>query len=313
MNLVARYIYTGCVCLVAGACKKREGNVVKTLRSTVWLYTIGACLGMGTASNAEETILGGAGVSLAASSEIEAFVCAFNEEGGMISELVSEAYASAGFEDEPTLDFIRDPLTLDLVDIARTGRVVFPMYKPRCDDHWLLSDHTKKLCQDFMWSDPLFRVVMSGYVAADRDWQPGGNSQLIGSTVCQPKGEGSFYLRERGLTDLNAKLIVAASPKACLKMVAAGESDIAILPMMSADRALDGSDLAGAIVHAEGLDMVLSVHAIAGNITAAGVDGINMLNRGLKRIRENGVWFEVVKEHSNGHSHGTQHAAHNTN
>ena len=267
-------------------------------------------LGSPNVASADESILGAHRVAMTASSEIEAFVCSFNAEGGMITEIVSTALAAVGHESGPALEFVRDPLTVDLAATARSGRIVFPMYKPRCDEQSLLNVTTAELCHDLNWSDPIFHVVMSGYVASDRDWMPTGNSQLIGRTICQPKGQSAFYFTERGLTDLNARIVYASSPMACLKQVEAGESDVAVLPMIAADPAIKGGALGDSIRHVANLDMILSVHAIAGGGSPEGAESIEMLNRGLQSIRSNGEWFKIVKEHSGGHSHGERHAAH---
>lgn len=284
---------------------------------SIWKFVVAATLMFGVAESvgagkAEDSILGGAGVTLTATSEIEAFICSYNEEGGMISEIVEKAFEVSGLTESAQLEFIRDPLKLDLADVADVGQIVFPMYKPRCDIRSLLSSHTSMLCEDFAWSEPLFHVIISGYVSAEQDWTPKSNSELKGRTICQPKGEVSFYLRERGITDLNARLVTAATPAACLEQVKAGESDIAILPMVSAQPALAKAEMANAFRQAQTLDIALGVHAITGKEHPNAVDKINALNLGLEQIRSDGTWFEIVKEHSGGHSHGERHAAHSS-
>lgn len=273
----------------------------------------GTCLGFATALNAEESILSTVQTGFTASSEIEAFVCSFNEEGGMITEIIRAALTASGQPSDPALEFVSDPLTVDLAGTARSGRIVFPMYKPRCDEPSLLNDHTAELCRDLVWSDPVFHVVMSGYVASDQEWVPTGNSQLIGRTICQPHGQSAFYLRERGISDLNARVVEAPSPTACLRHVAAGGSDVAILPMLTATTAIKKAKLADAVRYVETLDTVLSVHAIASSEMEASAESIAALNRGLESIRAKGEWFEIVKEHIDGHSHGQKHAAHISN
>jgi hypothetical protein len=223
---------------------------------------------------AEERVLGGVPFAQAASSEIGTFISAYNEEGGMILTIVETAFKASNLADEAQVEFITDPLKHDPVSAAQAGRIVYPMYKPRCDIRALLTDYTSMLCEDFAWSAPFLHVIMSGYVAADSGWVPRRNSDLMGRTICQPRGEGAFSLRERRITELNARVVMAASAAACLKLVAAGESDIAMLPMVSAKLALAQAGLTGAIQHATGLDIALSMHAIAGRDQTSAVDQI---------------------------------------
>lgn len=220
---------------------------------------------------------------------------AFAADEGMLSEIAETALSAAGLTEAPRLNAVAAVGSPDLTDAASNGGVIFPVYKPRCDDTHLLTEHTSLLCSGFKWSAPLFHVITAGYVAETASWSPRSNSDLIGKTICQVDGDLVQFMRQRGLTHLNSRLITAPSASACLKLVVEGASDIAVLPMSSAHEAFADVSLRDKIRHAPALDSVLTVHAIAAQSDPVAIADIFALNEGLAQIRANGVWFDIVK------------------
>ncbi len=266
-----------------------------------------ATYGTAVSDEIDASILSAATSGFSATSEIEAFVCAYNGGGGMMTEIVETALSAAGQKFPREMSFLGSTDSVDLDSIIGSGGVLFPMYKPKCDDAHILNDHTKQLCNGYKWSEPLFHVITAGYVAASSDWHPRNGSDLMGRTICQVNGEVAHFVKERGLTDLNARLITAGSTDACLSLVATGESDIAILPMIAVDSVHRTSEHSGPIRHVAALDRVLSVHAIASLKNAQAVADIYAIDAGLNTMRADGRWFEIVTEHYVGHDHDHDH------
>lgn len=221
----------------------------------------------------------------------------FDAENGMMTEIVETALSAAGLTVLPDLNFVPGETRIELAAAAFDDGVIFPMYMPRCDDEHLLTRRTAALCKNFKWSAPLFHVITAMYVAADASWTPQSDDDLAGRTICLLGGKLGHLAHWRGLTEGDADLVTGRSPADCLEQVADGASDIALLPMIGADAALRRTGLAKEIRHAPALDGVLCIHAIARRSDAIAIADIFALNEGLAKIRANGDWFEIVKEH----------------
>ena len=287
----------------------------------------------GSAGQHSGGILGDHRRPIGAIFEFEDLTCPFNEDGGMITKIVNEAMATVIPPDDFQISFItasdhdhhghghkpsarkgikafkeqRDHLLADLLS-DQGGRLTFPWYRPNCAAPSFLTDHTRDLCDNYQWSAPLYDILIGTFLRADFGAQPHNHTALYGRTICQSGEELPRMLRERGVSDLNARLISESSPKACFEMLLSGEADAAIMPLLTANRLQRKHEEFAEIQSAFKLDVQMTLHAISAAGDARAASHIKALNLGVKNLKASGAWDEIVEEFFNGHDHGKSYA-----
>lgn len=261
-------------------------------------------------ANAEgAAILEGRAPQATALQEFEQLICPFEGEGGMLTAIVNAALSHGGAGEDIS---VRIAETTDRAELISMRGVTFPWYKPRCDRPSHLTEHTRWLCEQAEWSEPIFEMFVGYFTRADYERPLTSSWHLMGATICASGSEFPNLLRERGVSESNARIIIKPLPDACLESVVAGEADVAILPDSVADEALRENGMMDAIIRQPALDEVVTLHAIAQKGDAAGAATLAMLNRGMDEIRRSGEWFEIVARHLANHPHdgGYRHESH---
>ncbi len=258
--------------------------------------------------------------------EFEELTCPYNSDGGMVTKIVNQAMATVIAPDDFEISFVaadghgddlasarsrpefsafrdqREKLMADRL-ASHDNVLTFPWYRPNCDAPALLTDHTRNLCENYRWSEPLYGVLIGTYLRPDFEREPQSHRAIYGATICQSGEELPRMLRERGVSDLNARLIKGDTPRACFDMLLSGEADVAIMPLLTGNRLQRDFAEFEDIRSAFKLDIEMTVHAISPAEDAQGVDHIRALNRGVANIRESGVWEGIVNEFFAGHDH----------
>lgn len=261
------------------------------------LTTIIASSALAAAEHRPGEIGSAASAAEVAVHEPAAYTSAFRSPDGMFTEVIEQALRDAGQTAPSRYRF----LGLDAPSLSglsdRAEGMMFPVFKPDCASAMGQTSAGEALCEGFLWSKPLMQVVTSVYVHEKAVLKPRTNSDLMGLTVCQAGGKGADFLRVRGLTDLNSRLIRVDDPADCLRLVETGESDAAVVPMMAVGRAPDGVATGPAVQHVDGLDRVATVHAVADLSDTRAIADVLALDEGLAQLRDDGRWFEIIKAH----------------
>ncbi len=228
------------------------------------------------------------------------------ENGGMITEIVDTAMETQRGPDGHKIDFINDysaHLQTLIADIAYDFS--FAWFRPNCDKMEKLGAESQFRCKALDWSDPLFEQIIGYYMRADDANVPATHADLLGRSICRPKGYALFMMEEFDLVEPAIALKRPVNTADCFEMLTEGEVDVVVLATMVADGAIAAGGMADQIAEQPQLSTVATMHAVT-SINNPNKDAqLAVLNEGIRNVRESGAWFEIVQRHLVEHSKRT--------
>lgn len=263
--------------------------------------TVTAVGSTAAAPSEDEGILTGRAPRQSAANDFHDFVCAFNSSGGMLTAIVNAALGAEMDDGEFSVSIDSGKQAQGATRIA--SDLSFPWYKPNCARPSYLTAHTRALCKDFVWSEPIYEMLVGYFSAVDYDRPLDRHEDVFGTTLCLAGREFPEMLHEVGLSNLNTRLMFEKSPAACLGAVADGRADLTLLPINMAAVEMDHFGLRDRIIGHHHLDRVMTLHAVASQDSLNASDNIALFNRGLESLRGSGEWFEIVEKFADGHDH----------
>lgn len=220
------------------------------------------------------------------------------QNGGMITEIVDTAMETQRGPDGHKIDFINDysaHLQTLIADIAYDFS--FAWFRPNCDKMEKLGAGSQFRCKALDWSDPLFEQIIGYYMRADDANVPATHADLLGRSICRPKGYALFMMEEFDLVEPAITLKRPVNTADCFEMLAKGEVDVVVLATMVADGAIAAGGMADQIAEQPQLSTVATMHAVT-SINNPNKDAqLAVLNEGIRNVRESGAWFEIVQRH----------------
>jgi polar amino acid transport system substrate-binding protein len=219
-------------------------------------------------------------------------------DGGMISDILnaafqreSQAFDSFGFGWNNDWSKHLEPLLAEgSYDLG------YPWLKPDCRSN---RDHFR--CQNFLFSEPLFEMLVVLFVAKDDPVEFERDSDVIAKVLCRPKGYYTHDLEKGGRNWLSRKKITLRQPDsvdACFEMLTEGGVDAVALNEFTGRSAMHRLDLADEVkivktrpLSVEGLHVVMHKdHPRAGEL-------IDAVDRGISGLKESGRYNEIVDRH----------------
>lgn len=163
-----------------------------------------------------------------------------------------------------------------------------PWLKPACGDLSALSLAEQRLCQEFLWSDPLF-VLVRGTFQRRVDMVNGGAGTLAASKICTVEGLG------RDGADIRYNTI-----DQCLRDLMLGEVDAISAPVNDAYSAIYAKGLEAVIAEAPDLAVAEPIYGVVNKADQGGEANLARLNAGLGRLKQNGDLFKVATSYFHG-------------
>lgn len=228
------------------------------------------------------------------------------EQGGMITEIMSTALANELGEDGYKIDFINDysaHLSVLVADLAYD--MSFSWFRPNCDVIEKLGTDSQFRCNALDWSDPVFEQIIGYYVRKDEPNKPQVHSDLFGRTICRPKGYATFMLEEKDLVEPRIKLVRPSATEECFEMLLNGEADAVVLASTVSDDALVRIGAETLVEEVPELATIATLHAVTSVNNPRKDAQLAVINRGVQGLRENGKWFEIVQRHLIAHARTT--------
>ncbi len=171
----------------------------------------------------------------------------------------------------------------------------FPWSKPDCT-----ADPSHELCVKFHFSEPLLVVPTMLFVQVGSDMVFETDADIIGKTLCRPAVNHTHDLDgpdRRWLTDDKITLLELNTPADCLKLVAEGRADAAVLNLFVGAEALVAMQMRDQV---EPLEKPLSeagLHVIISKTHWRGTAHLYRVNAGLKNLHESGRFDEIMERH----------------
>jgi polar amino acid transport system substrate-binding protein len=227
-------------------------------------------------------------------------------EGGMVTELLDTALKRVLTTDEYQIDFIND-WDAQFSPLVSDGHYefTFPWYRPNCDVSEKLGENSQFRCNNLAWSDPIFEQIISYYVRADGTSDFKSHSDLFGSTICRPVGWATFMLEEKDLSPPRVIMLTPDSPADCFEALLEGRADVVPMASITAEDAISKLQIANLVSEIPQLATVVHLHAAASIDNPQKEELLTVLNEGIRQIRNDGKWFEIVQRHLINHARST--------
>lgn len=215
---------------------------------------------------------------------------------GMATELVN-----AALENMPSpvpYDIVWDDDWSRHIDPILAGKQAdmgFPWIKPDC-----AAKPTEASCVAFHFSDPLIEVQIMLFVKADEGFDFRSDADVLGKTLCRPKG---FFIHDldradRGwLKDGLITLVRADSPQACFDLLTRGEVDAVTVNVFLGAMTIDEMRLRGRVVPLERPLSTEGLHVIISKTHWRGTTFLYRLNAGLAALKASERYDEIVSRH----------------
>ena len=218
-------------------------------------------------------------------------------EGGMLTQIVKDAFAASGTTNPVQIDFINDwGSHLDTLLPNGTYALEFSRFKPACDDPAKLTPNLVEECK-LLWSDPITILSMGFYAPETGETMPMEFGQLKGKTICRPAGNNTTDLEENGLIDGDTiTLVRPATIDECFSKLENGDVDMVSTNRFAADKAIAKRGLTDLVVPL-GMVSTQTLHVVADPSNADAPVYLEMFNKGLANIKESGRFDTIKAEH----------------
>lgn len=219
------------------------------------------------------------------------------DHGGLIADIVDAVMQETGRGASYRLNWINDR-SAHLDPLMRDGMMdmAFPWYRPDCD-----AVPQDRLCTDFLFSDPMFEVVGTLFTASKRPIPFAEDRDLEGRTLCRPAGYSLHDLDRPDrawIRDGKIKLVQPDRVEGCFDLLMDGTVEAVAINDFTGRSAITRMKLAGQVTPVR--NRAVSVETLHVLVAQSHPDVQNLMasfNDGLRRIRENGRFQEVMNRH----------------
>lgn len=216
--------------------------------------------------------------------------------GGFMLRLVSTAMVRANNDHPFTIGWVDDwssHQTTLLPSLAFDISVAW--YQPDCASLDTVSDQTRDLCLNYIFSDSLYDAVF-GFFAAKGGAFEGATSfaELKGARICRPEGYSMHDLDAEGLMDPVVTISVPPLSTDCFQGLVDGTYDIATVESQLGAVAIQELGIADKVVENPRITSIQAIAAMGYKANPRALEFMTYLNRGLAEMRESGEWNDII-------------------
>ncbi|MFZ7090181.1 LysM peptidoglycan-binding domain-containing protein [Primorskyibacter sp. 2E233] len=238
----------------------------------------------------------GVDVRLLAGDDFRPFTNRLQMSSGMITDLVNRAFIADDSTGQHKFYWVNDRsvhldpmLSEGMVDLA------FPWKKPRCED-----GDTAAICTDYVYSEPMFEMLVVLFTAKDRPVTFNAEADLAGMRVCSPLGydAGSRQGGANYLTKVGARLQQPVSAEACFDRLVKGSADAVAMNEFTGRVVLKDMGLADRVELMLRRPLAIEgLHVVAHKSNPRAEELIAAFNGGLAEMRDSGEYLKVIDTH----------------
>jgi len=227
-------------------------------------------------------------------------------EGGMLAKVIKEISEDPFDGRESKVYWVNDwSAHLESLLLERDAfDAAFPWYQPDCTQRETLDENGRFRCDSFLFSDPLYRIVVPFYTRADNPLDPQTAGDLEGQRVCRPKGYFTFDLAQKGLIDPDGNpedniitLVKADTPTDCFRQLIDGRVDFVTINAATAAAPIRELGIDGDIVERDGLSSIETLHVIIPKERPEARVLLFEINRRLRALRDSGEHTEIARRY----------------
>lgn len=216
--------------------------------------------------------------------------------GGFMIRLVSTAMQRANNENPFTIGWVDDwssHQTTLLPSIAFDISVAW--YQPDCSSLDTVSDATRDLCLNYIFSDSLYDAVFGFFAAKDNAFAGATTfAELKGARICRPEGYSFHDLGAEGLMEPVVTLSVPPLTADCFQGLVDGTYDIATVESQLGAVVIQELAIADKVVENPRLTSIQAIAAMGWKANPRALEFMTYLNRGLAAMRDSGEWNDII-------------------
>src|SRR5262245_39533780 len=219
-------------------------------------------------------------------------------DGGLILALARASLGHAGFE-ELGLQWTKAAPAAPLLDAGAVD-VALPLEAADCDHPNDLTQSLAVLCDNAVFSDPMFQVVVALFAPADSNFKFDTDEGIFGKTVCVAQDHDVSTLNGGGRSWVALKQVTVLRRPTLLDCVVAVQGRAANA-FIAPD--LEGGYLLGRLGLTQAFKMqtrplaTRGVHAVVAREHPKGAELIAAINGGLKRLKQSEAYVAIVQKH----------------
>ncbi|WP_425098814.1 LysM peptidoglycan-binding domain-containing protein [Tropicibacter sp. S64] len=238
----------------------------------------------------------GVDVRLIAGDDFRPFTNRLQMSSGMITDLVNRAFVNDESTGQHKFYWINDRST-HLDPLLSEGMIdlAFPWKKPHCDE-----GDTSAVCTDYVYSEPMFEMLIVLFTAKDHPVTFNGEQDLAGMRVCSPLGfeAGSRQGGSNYMTKLGARLQQPDSPEECFTRLMNGSTDAVAMNEFTGRVVLKDMGLSDQVELQLRRPLAIEgLHVVAHKSNPRAEALIAAFNNGLETMRDSGEYLKVIDTH----------------
>ncbi|WP_158221935.1 LysM peptidoglycan-binding domain-containing protein [Actibacterium pelagium] len=224
----------------------------------------------------------------------------FSEEkltgGGFLPRLATTALRRGGNDRDFSLAYVEDlGAHLDVLLPSGAFDISLGWYMPDCNKMNVLSPTSKRQCNEFDASVPVYETVMGYYTKVGSAYEEAVEFRdFTGARFCRVESQLTFDLEEEGLQPPLVTLVRPKTAEDCFEELMRGGVDVVGIEVQSAAAVINELQIEDEVIDNPNLSKVLSMSFLAHKSNPFGRQYILMMNRGLNEMRETGEWFQII-------------------
>lgn len=219
--------------------------------------------------------------------------------GGMFVRLATTALNRGGNARANSVSFVDDwgshmetLLPLGAFDVS------VAWIRPDCDKYDLLNDESRKRCDEYDFSLPIYETVAGYWSLPDNQYASVKSfADYAGARICRVDGWSTADLNTEGLIDPVVTFVRPSSAKECVELMMKGEVDMVSLDLENGAAAVaEVPEAIGVARPNPNLSKLESLHFITHKTNPRGRVYLALLNKGLTEMRESGEWYAILSD-----------------
>ncbi|SNS02741.1 LysM peptidoglycan-binding domain-containing protein [Antarctobacter heliothermus] len=240
----------------------------------------------------------GVDVRLLAADDFRPFTNRLLMSSGLITDLVNRAFVSTDKVGLHKFYWVNDrSVHLDPMLKEGMADLAFPWKKPDCEGAAATTD----LCTDYVYSEPMFEMLVVLFTAKGSGVTYAGEGDLAGLRVCSPLGfnaAGRGGLGASYLIQAGARLQQPPSSEECFARLVDGSVDAVAMNEFTGRVVLKDMGLSGRVELQLSRPLAIEgLHVVAHKANPRAAEMIAAFDEGLGVLRDSGEYLTVLDKH----------------
>ncbi len=243
-------------------------------------------------------------IRLLTGADFPPFTDRVSPNGGVITDLVTTALRRSytGKETETFKVSWVDQWSKHLNPLLSTNKfdLGFPWSKPKCAEYNKLDDPAKLRCDNFVFSKPVFQVLVVFFARKDSDFKFNTASDVEGRRLCRPAGYATFDLDESGRNWVRDNKVTLVQPETvpdCFQLLIDNKVDAVALNEFTGWSVIRRLGFGDRVRTLDRPITLADMHVIAAKSNPRAGALIKHVNQALDNLRKSGAYREIVQEH----------------